>query len=201
MRNKLASKKVAIFEAALNLIAEHGFHDSPTSVIAKEAGIGIGTMYVYFESKRQLIHELFKYVDKTINREISKDLNVSRPVKDQIFRLCHNLSSFLFENIAMASFFDQYVHSPYGAETRMYYKHNKDAENIPRTALLYPYYKVFNKGKEQKLVKDLPNSLLFTMIYGSTSNFVRAVRIGIIDYTEELAVAVGNICWDIIKKD
>ena len=44
-------KRADIMDVALNLIAERGFHDSPMSLIAREAGVAAGTIYLYFESK------------------------------------------------------------------------------------------------------------------------------------------------------
>jgi len=37
--------------AALELIAEHGFHGVPAASIADQAGVGVGTIYRYFENK------------------------------------------------------------------------------------------------------------------------------------------------------
>ena len=37
-------KRADIMEVALNLIAERGFHDSPMSLIAREAGVAVGTI-------------------------------------------------------------------------------------------------------------------------------------------------------------
>jgi AcrR family transcriptional regulator len=41
--------------ATLKLITEHGFHATPVSMIASEAGVGAGTIYRYFESKEAII--------------------------------------------------------------------------------------------------------------------------------------------------
>ncbi|MDZ7640932.1 MAG: helix-turn-helix domain-containing protein [Desulfurivibrio sp.] len=51
-------KRQRIMAAALRLFAERGFHGAPTSAIAAEAGVGVGTIYRYFKDKDSLIHEL-----------------------------------------------------------------------------------------------------------------------------------------------
>ena len=66
-------KKVAIFQAALDLIAQNGFHDSPTAKITAEAGVGVGTICRYFENKEELINELFKYIETEMITAILKD--------------------------------------------------------------------------------------------------------------------------------
>ncbi|MCJ7500817.1 TetR/AcrR family transcriptional regulator, partial [bacterium] len=52
-------KRQAIMEAALDLFVELGFHGAPTSLIAKRAGVGVGTIYRYFQSKEELIHRIY----------------------------------------------------------------------------------------------------------------------------------------------
>lgn len=51
-------KKKKIFEAALKLFNERGIDNTSTSLISKEAGIATGTLYLYFETKVDLIIEL-----------------------------------------------------------------------------------------------------------------------------------------------
>jgi AcrR family transcriptional regulator len=52
-------KRKEILQAALKLIAEHGFHGAPMAMIADTAGVGTGTIYCHFKSKDALIQELF----------------------------------------------------------------------------------------------------------------------------------------------
>jgi AcrR family transcriptional regulator len=51
-------KRNKIFEAALKLFIEKGIDNTTTSLISKEAGIATGTLYLYFETKVDLIIEL-----------------------------------------------------------------------------------------------------------------------------------------------
>ncbi len=51
-------KKKKILEAALKLFNENGIDNTSTSQISKEAGVATGTLYLYFETKVDLIMEL-----------------------------------------------------------------------------------------------------------------------------------------------
>ena len=51
-------KKALIMSVALELFAADGFHSTPISKIAAEAGISKGLMYNYFESKDDLIRTI-----------------------------------------------------------------------------------------------------------------------------------------------
>ena len=51
-------KKQKILESALKLFVEKGIDNTSTSLISKEAGVATGTLYLYFETKVDLIREL-----------------------------------------------------------------------------------------------------------------------------------------------
>lgn len=63
-------KREAILQAAWELIRHHGYSRVTISEIAREAGVGKGTAYLYFRSKRDIMLAL---VDKT-NSRITDDL-------------------------------------------------------------------------------------------------------------------------------
>src|SRR5438309_8855627 len=48
------SRQEQILEAAAKLFAEHGYADTDTQLLADELGVGKGTLYRYFPSKRDL---------------------------------------------------------------------------------------------------------------------------------------------------
>ena len=54
-----ANKRKQIMDAALELFANNGYHNTSISMIAKKAAISKGLMYNYFESKESLITAIF----------------------------------------------------------------------------------------------------------------------------------------------
>ena len=52
-------KRKQILDAALKLFVELGFHGTPTSMIAKEAGVANGTLFHYFATKDELVIALY----------------------------------------------------------------------------------------------------------------------------------------------
>ena len=58
-RNGVANKRAALLGAALELFARDGLQSVPTSAIARRAGVAKGTLFVYFETKEQLLNELY----------------------------------------------------------------------------------------------------------------------------------------------
>ena len=48
------SKRQAIIEAARNIFAMKGYEDTTIAEIAEEAGVAVGTVYLYFHNKREI---------------------------------------------------------------------------------------------------------------------------------------------------
>jgi AcrR family transcriptional regulator len=47
MKEQLTDKKKAILAAALALFTERGFHGTPTSLIAQDAGVATGQLFPF----------------------------------------------------------------------------------------------------------------------------------------------------------
>ncbi len=54
-----AAKRRRIFAAARRQFATHGFEETTIRSIAQEAGVGVGTVHLYAESKQGLLQELW----------------------------------------------------------------------------------------------------------------------------------------------
>jgi AcrR family transcriptional regulator len=52
-------KRRAILDAAITVFARQGFHSARVSDVATEAGVAYGLVYHYFNSKEQMLNELF----------------------------------------------------------------------------------------------------------------------------------------------
>ncbi|MDP3478689.1 MAG: TetR/AcrR family transcriptional regulator, partial [Desulfoprunum sp.] len=68
MKEENIDKRTAILKAAMELIAENGFHGAPTAMIATKACVGTGTIYRYFADKDVLIKEVFRDVEARLNQ-------------------------------------------------------------------------------------------------------------------------------------
>jgi AcrR family transcriptional regulator len=57
-RPKSDGRRTAIMTAAIRVIASQGL-SAPTALIAKEAGVSNGSLFTYFETKADLLNELY----------------------------------------------------------------------------------------------------------------------------------------------
>lgn len=71
----LTDKKVDIFKAAREVFYTKGFKDTNISEIAKQAGIGVGTFYNYFESKEKLFLEVYMQENKDLKMRLMSSVD------------------------------------------------------------------------------------------------------------------------------
>jgi len=59
-KRRSRDKRDRILRAAIKVFARNGFHATRVSEVAKAAGVADGTIYLYFESKEELLVSLFE---------------------------------------------------------------------------------------------------------------------------------------------
>ena len=82
-----SEKREAILKATLDLLVERGFHDTPTSLIAKEAGVATGTLFHHFKNKEELINALYLETKSKMVNTLRKDLITTGSIEDKMKQL------------------------------------------------------------------------------------------------------------------
>ncbi|EZH66782.1 MULTISPECIES: TetR/AcrR family transcriptional regulator [Geomicrobium] len=73
-----------IIDAAVTVIAKHGYHHAQVSKIAKEAGVADGTIYLYFKNKEDILISLFRLKMGTFITTIEKRLETCFDAKEKL---------------------------------------------------------------------------------------------------------------------
>lgn len=77
----MSDKRTQIIEASIDLFANNGFWNTPTSRITKHAGVSTGTLFNYFESKDVLIDEVYLQLREEQTAHISANFPSSGSIK------------------------------------------------------------------------------------------------------------------------
>jgi len=80
-------RKTMILQAAGKIFIAKGFEGTKIEDIAKEAGIGKGTVYEYFESKQQLFDEMVTYYGNHYRNSIEDALTTGTTFRDKYLAL------------------------------------------------------------------------------------------------------------------
>jgi len=108
-----ADKKQNILDAMLNLIVANGFHGTPMSLVAKEAGVAAGTIYHYFDSKEAIINELYAILKQRMGQALLTSNPVNLHFKTRFFMFWRNLYHYIVQNPNEFIFLELYANSPY----------------------------------------------------------------------------------------
>ena len=64
--------RTRILEAAEQVFADHGFHDASIVKITEAAGVGQGTFYLYFASKKDVFDELIRDMNRRVRHAMKE---------------------------------------------------------------------------------------------------------------------------------
>ena len=185
----MVDKRADILKATLKLISEHGFHGTPMSKIAEEAGVGAGTIYRYFENKEALINELFLELKKQISQAMLFGFSESTTSEETFRRVWRNTFDFCVQNPQEIFFLEQYHNSPFltpeTEATTMQY--------------LTPLVGVFQSAIESGEIKDISFEMLSIFAYDMTVVFAKRHISGTMIMDEALLDVAVQACWDAIK--
>jgi AcrR family transcriptional regulator len=186
-------KREEILRASLELIAEHGFHGAPMSMIADKAGVAAGTIYRYFENKDALIIALYAEIDEKIGAVIMKGYDPEQPIRVRFHHIFAALLRYFIGNPSHFRYLEQFHNSPYGTELR------RDII-MRKTGNCYIYRELFEQGVAQQVIKDFPMMILFALAFGPLKTVARDHIVGFIALDDAMIDRIMEASWDGIKR-
>ncbi len=190
---KTPDKRHDIMKAALELIAERGFHGAPMAMIAEKAGVSAGTIYRYFENKEALINDLNRELEGNIMKSLQTGYLREKPLRERFLHLASALCKYLLDHPVHFRFIEQYYNSPYGVNLRRERLLGKpNGDDIFRS--------LFEEGIKQQILKDLPLPLLFALAFGPILAMMRDHVFGFIVLNDTLMKKTLEACWDGVKR-
>jgi AcrR family transcriptional regulator len=190
---KNRDKREAILAAALELIAEHGFHGAPMAMIAEKAGVAAGTIYLYFENKDVLITELFRELEGKIVAALSEGYAERKSIRERFIYLCMKLLRYFVAHPLHFRFMEQYYNSPYGTSLR------RD-KILGKSNSRDVFMELFEKGIAKRVLKDLPFYVIASLTFSPLVALARDHTLGLIKLNNSIIRKSIEACWDGIKR-
>lgn len=186
-------KREAILHATLELVAEHGFHDAPCSLIAERAGVAAGTIYRYFENKDVLINSLYLELETLLNASLLEGYATEQPIRERFIHLATRILAFFISSPLEFKFIEQYHNSPYGVA----FRRDRILGHPDKKSL---YLALFTQGVELGIIKDLPLVVLCDLAFGPIVSVARNHILGFIQLDQVLISQIVEACWDSLKR-
>ena len=187
-----SDKREEIIEAALELIAEHGFHGAPMAMVAERAGVAAGTIYRYFENKDVLIQESYAFLEEQILDFVMADYPEERPIRERFLHFCTRLVHYFLASPMQFRFLEQFHNSPYGVAHRK----DKVFEKKNKSVIT----EMFEEGQQQQIIKELPLAVLCALTFGPLVDASRDHILQFLVLDEVLIAKITEACWDAVKR-
>jgi len=187
-------KRDEIIRAALELIAEHGFHGAPMAMIAERAGVGAGTIYRYFENRDVLIQDLYRELEEKMFPHIQDGYSTELPFRARFLHLGTGLLRYFIEHPLDFRYLEQFHNSPYGVAVR------RDKLLGNREGGCNAFKELFEQGTAQQVLKDFPLVILFDLAFGPLVTVARDHILGFVQLDDALIERTIEACWDAVRR-
>lgn len=186
----MEDKKQRIQDSAFHLFTTRGFHNTPTSLIAKEAGVANGTLFNYFASKDILINQLYLTCKSSLVGAINSGLSISSNVKEQIKGIWDASINWGIEEKEQYLFFQQYSNSPFINQATRDEGHSQFA----------PFFLFLEEGMKAGILKKVPIELMMSMMVSIISSYIEDLLQNIEKREDgEYQEKAFTMLWDCIK--
>jgi AcrR family transcriptional regulator len=205
-------KRAAIFQATLEMIAEHGLQHTPMSLISKRSGASAGIIYHYFESKEDLLQQLYYRIKGDMSRAIVAADNPQQPLAQRFQSLWLSIFRYCLAHPQEMAFLEQYESAPTAKQHAIHPWSNAKTlddliENLHTQDMLkdLPLEEKALIGlvkdlRAQNLIKNLPLEVIGEFTFGMALRLAHRVSFGLISLDEATLTEVAQACWDAVAR-
>ena len=185
----IMNKEQKILNTALKLFVEFGFHGTPTSKIAKEAGVANGTLFHYFATKEALIKEVYVNIKNELNQLLMSKLEANDNIKITAKKIYFNTILWALSNKDKFHYIQQIHFSPHLSQI--------PAEvSLEQTKM---HTEFIEQGKAKGAIKNMPTDLIFTLVNSQIMGIYQYVSTQAIEQQQDIIEQGFEMIWDLIE--
>ncbi len=189
MRPKDEKKLEAVIAATCRLVAERGLFDLALTDIAKAAGIGTSTLYVYFAHREALFNEVYRRAKLEAVAFYGDQIDPTAPLKARVRGVWNRMLDHRLHRHDQVTFMEQFISSPLISEESRAY-----SERISQGLM-----QMVAEGQETEILKGVPLPFLTSTFIGSVRETARMIRAGVITDSEDSRGVAFQLCWDALR--
>lgn len=114
MRVRDIDKEKLVIKTAINQIVQEGFQGFSMNKLAKACSISVGTLYIYYADKDDLIQKIGASMALKFFKSTIKDFSPDMPFEEGLWKQWENRASFTMKYPKEVAFFEIIRHSPHG---------------------------------------------------------------------------------------
>lgn len=190
MRKKDEAKSEIIFEASLDVLMDSGFGGFSMAKVAKRANIAVGTIYLYFNSKEDLLNQLYLKLYKESIERFLENFDATAPFREGLKRVWVNYLMHRINHYKKSHFLEEYYKSRFINDS-----HKQMAEQMKK-----PVHDIIQKGKDLGLVrKDVDNEMIFLGMLGFIRELADEHVANVFVLDDKSIDKAFDMSWNMIK--
>lgn len=186
---KTSNKRQLLLKATMELVSNHGFHNTPMAKIAKKAGVSAGTIYLYFDNKQDLVDSLYLETKSSFTDAAFTNHDPEGAVKQEFKRIWKNMAAYKMNHVQEALFLAQCDNSPIITEK----VRDKGLEH------LQPLLNLWERGRSQNMLQDVSPYLFYGYAIYPISFFAAVKDRDEFHLSEEMFQQAFEMAWNAIK--
>ncbi|MBU5613885.1 TetR/AcrR family transcriptional regulator [Geomonas azotofigens] len=186
------AKRRALIEAAIQVVAHHGFHGAPIGFIAGVAKVAVGTVYLHFEDKDHLMLDAYRALEQRCLTAVMKNYPPRGDIRQRFSSLALGVIRYFKLFPEEFLFADQFLSSPYRKRVSPHFLPDGEVGRI---------LQFFSQGAEEGIFKAMPPTMLLALACGPLIQVVRAHAVGYLYLDEERIARTVDSCWEAIARE
>lgn len=184
------AKRDLVLRSALRLISEKGFHNTPMSLVARDSGVAVGTIYHHFSGKEELINELYKEVKLFLMERVGVGFDAAMPIREGIALIWRNYLNFRLSHPVEMRFCEQYKNSPFIMQ-----------ETIEALSDMHkPFESFLERGVAEVELEDRSTMVIMAALLGPVDSLSHMSSWFGTELSEEIILQTEEACWLAVRK-
>ena len=189
-RKPSPEKREKFLESALKMFVENGVQNTSTAAIAQAAGTAAGTLFLYFPTKQDLIHEIILKIGKEQSEYIHSILTPALAAYETFSAIWEGSIRWFSENLDAYQYIQQVRDS------------GLIAEDVVQESNQYfgYYYTAIQKGLTEGSIRPYPVELIGEVMYRTIVAVMNLIKMQSDPAKQEEYIQSGfEIFWNGIK--
>jgi len=184
-------KRARLLAAALDLFETRGFDGVAVPEIAAKAGVAVGTVYRYFETKEALVNALYRLLKQSYNATVLAPVEPGLPTREIFSAYWQRMTAFARRNPHAIRFMDLHHHGAYlDDESRALSRtYAKAAERFVRDA------------RARGDIRDLDPVMVVALMWGAAAGLTKFSASGSLTFDARAANEMEEALWRAIANE
>jgi AcrR family transcriptional regulator len=174
-----------VLAAAVRLFAVNGYEGTTVPGVAKEARVGLGTLYRYYPGKQALVNGAYRHAKRELKAALLDGFVGSASPREQVHHVFSRVLGFASDDPHAFAFLELHHHEPYlDAESR-----------AVELEVLTPILEWYLSGQARGAIADTPPQVGIALVWGALVGLIKAERAGYLSLDDTVLHEAEQAAW------